>query len=67
MNLERSEAVAKRYFEKDQEKREVRSFYNQVMAEFNNKCELMEQVKAKLEKEKATELREHWNMRSKFD
>jgi hypothetical protein len=46
MNLERSEAVAKRFFEKDQEKREVRSFYNQVIAEFNNKCELMEKVKA---------------------
>ena len=37
------------------------------MAEFNDKCELMEQVKAKVAKEKATELRESWNMRSKFD
>lgn len=48
MNLERSEAVAKKFFQRDQERRDVRAFYNQVIAEFNDKCDLLEQVKAKV-------------------
>lgn len=52
MNIERSEAVAKRYFEVEADKKDTQAFYNRVMEEFNDKCELLERVKAKVHKEK---------------
>jgi Asp-tRNA(Asn)/Glu-tRNA(Gln) amidotransferase A subunit family amidase len=67
MNVERSEAVAKQYFEKEELRRENREFFNQVIEELNKKAELMEEVKLRHEKEMASELRKSWHQRSKFD
>ena len=67
MNVERSEAVAKAYFEKEELKRENREFFNQVIEELNKKAELMEAVKLRQEKAMAQELRQSWHQRSKFD
>ena len=49
MNLDRSDAIAKRYFEKESEKRDTRTFYNDVIKELNNKHELMEACKLQKE------------------
>jgi hypothetical protein len=37
------------------------------MEEFNDKCELVEKVKAEVMKEKQFDLRKSWNLKSKLD
>lgn len=67
MNLENAETFQNQVQNHQQDRKETRDFYNKVMEEFNDKCELIEKVKAKVNQEKHQELRKSWNQRSKLD
>lgn len=67
MNLENKQTMLKQKERELSERKGFREFYVKVMEEFNDRCDLIEKVKQKAHKEKVTELRKSWSLRSKLD